>query len=116
MSNAPPANRRGPRVDFDDATCHRWHGKAGERILSRLEGAAASRNAPQAGFGDEDFYPSIEKRAAALAVRIVNFLTSAFAPAAPVSARGRAPLRHRHEPRSAATVAARSGWAFGAPR
>jgi death on curing protein len=37
---------------------------------SRLELLDSALHAPQAGFGDEDFYPEIEQKAAVLAVRI----------------------------------------------
>lgn len=39
---------------------------------SRLELLDSALHAPQAGFGDEDFYPSIEQKAAVLAVRIAR--------------------------------------------
>ena len=39
---------------------------------SRLELLDSALHAPQAGFGDEDFYPSIEQKAAVLAVRIAH--------------------------------------------
>ncbi|MCU1496241.1 MAG: filamentation induced by cAMP protein Fic [Acidimicrobiales bacterium] len=37
---------------------------------SRLELLDSALHAPQAGFGDEDFYPSLTEKAAVLAVRI----------------------------------------------
>ena len=40
--------------------------------VSRLELLDSALHAPQAGFGDEDFYPSIEQKAAVLAVRIAR--------------------------------------------
>lgn len=39
---------------------------------SRLELLDSALHAPQAGFGDEDFYPDIEQKAAVLAVRIAR--------------------------------------------
>jgi death on curing protein len=39
---------------------------------SRLELLDSALHAPQAGFGEEDFYPSIEQKAAVLAVRIAR--------------------------------------------
>lgn len=39
---------------------------------TRLELLDSALHAPQAGFGDEDFYPSLEQKAAVLAVRIVR--------------------------------------------
>jgi death on curing protein len=39
---------------------------------SRLELLDSALHAPQAGFGDEEFYPSIEQKAAVLAVRIAR--------------------------------------------
>lgn len=39
---------------------------------SRLELLDSALHAPQAGFGDEDFYPSVEQKAAVLAVRIAR--------------------------------------------
>ncbi len=39
---------------------------------SRLELLDSALHAPQAGFGDEDFYPSLEQKAAVLAVRIAR--------------------------------------------
>ncbi len=39
---------------------------------SRLELLDSALHAPQAGFGDEDFYPSIEQKAAVLAVRLAR--------------------------------------------
>lgn len=39
---------------------------------SRLELLDSALRAPQAGFGDEDFYPTIEQKAAVLAVRIAR--------------------------------------------
>jgi death on curing protein len=40
--------------------------------VSRLELLDSALHAPQAGFGEEDFYPSIEQKAAVLAVRIAR--------------------------------------------
>lgn len=37
---------------------------------SRLELLDSALHAPQAGFGEDDFYPEIEQKAAVLAVRI----------------------------------------------
>ncbi len=39
---------------------------------SRLELLDSALHAPQAGFGDEDFYPTLEQKAAVLAVRIAR--------------------------------------------
>lgn len=39
---------------------------------SRLELLDSALHAPQAGFGHEDFYPTIEQKAAVLAVRIAR--------------------------------------------
>lgn len=39
---------------------------------SRLELLDSALHAPQAGFGDEDFYPSLEQKAAVLAVRVAR--------------------------------------------
>ena len=39
---------------------------------SRLELLDSALHAPQAGFGEEDFYPEIEQKAAVLAVRIAR--------------------------------------------
>jgi len=39
---------------------------------SRLELLDSALHAPQAGFGDEDFYPSLEQKAAVLCVRIAR--------------------------------------------
>ena len=39
---------------------------------SRLELLDSALHAPQAGFGDEDFYPDVEQKAAVLAVRIAR--------------------------------------------
>jgi death-on-curing protein len=39
---------------------------------SRLELLDSALHAPQAGFGDEDFYPDVEQKAAVLAVRIAG--------------------------------------------
>jgi death-on-curing protein len=39
---------------------------------SRLELLDSALHAPQAGFGDEDFYPTIEQKAAVLVVRIAR--------------------------------------------
>lgn len=39
---------------------------------SRLELLDSALHAPQAGFGDEDFYPALEQKAAVLAVRIAR--------------------------------------------
>ena len=39
---------------------------------SRLELLDSALHAPQAGFGDEDFYPELEQKAAVLAVRIAS--------------------------------------------
>lgn len=39
---------------------------------SRLELLDSALHAPQAGFGEEDFYPSIEQKAAVLAARIAR--------------------------------------------
>lgn len=39
---------------------------------SRLELLDSALHAPQAGIGDEDFYPAIERKAAVLAVRIAR--------------------------------------------
>lgn len=39
---------------------------------SRLELLDSALHAPQAGFADEDFYPSLEQKAAVLAVRIAR--------------------------------------------
>lgn len=39
---------------------------------SRLELLDSALHAPQAGFGDEDFYPDLEQKAAVLAVRIAR--------------------------------------------
>jgi death-on-curing protein len=39
---------------------------------SRVELLDSALHAPQAGFGEEDFYPSIEQKAAVLAVRIAR--------------------------------------------
>ncbi len=39
---------------------------------SRLDLLDSALHAPQAGFGDEDFYPGIEQKAAVLAVRIAR--------------------------------------------
>ena len=39
---------------------------------SRLELLDSALHAPQAGFGTEDFYPSLERKAAVLAVRIAR--------------------------------------------
>jgi death-on-curing protein len=39
---------------------------------SRLELLDSALHAPQAGFGEEDFYPDIEQKAAVLAVRIAR--------------------------------------------
>ena len=39
---------------------------------SRLDLLDSALHAPQAGFGDEDFYPSVEQKAAVLAVRIAR--------------------------------------------
>jgi death-on-curing protein len=39
---------------------------------ARLELLDSALHAPQAGFGDEDFYPDIEQKAAVLAVRIAR--------------------------------------------
>lgn len=41
-------------------------------MASRLELLDSALHAPQAGFGDEDFYPDVEQKAAVLAVRIVR--------------------------------------------
>jgi len=40
--------------------------------VSRLELLDSALHAPHAGFGDEDFYPVIEQKAAVLAVRIAR--------------------------------------------
>jgi death-on-curing protein len=40
--------------------------------VSRLELLDSALHAPQAGFGDEDFYPSFVEKAAVLAVRIAR--------------------------------------------
>jgi death-on-curing protein len=42
--------------------------------VSRLELLDSALHAPQAGFGDEDFYPSLEQKAAILAFRIARNL------------------------------------------
>ena len=39
---------------------------------SRLELLDSALHAPQAGFGDEDFYPALEQKAAVLTVRIAR--------------------------------------------
>ncbi len=39
---------------------------------SRLELLDSALHAPQAGFGDEDFYPDLEQKAAVLTVRIAR--------------------------------------------
>lgn len=39
---------------------------------SRLELLDSALHAPQAGFGEEDFYPDVEQKAAVLAVRIAG--------------------------------------------
>ncbi len=39
---------------------------------SRLELLDSALHAPQAGFGDEDFYPTLEQKAAVLAIRIAR--------------------------------------------
>jgi death-on-curing protein len=39
---------------------------------SRLELLDSALHAPQAGFGDDDFYPRVEEKAAVLAVRIAR--------------------------------------------
>lgn len=39
---------------------------------SRLELLDSALHAPQAGFGEEDFYPAVEQKAAVLAVRIAR--------------------------------------------
>lgn len=39
---------------------------------SQLELLDSALHAPQAGFGDEDFYPGLEQKAAVLAVRIAR--------------------------------------------
>lgn len=39
---------------------------------SRLELLDSALHAPQAGFGDEDFYPRVEQKAAVLVVRIAR--------------------------------------------
>ncbi len=39
---------------------------------SRLELLDSALHAPQAGFGDDDFYPDIEQKAAVLAVRVAR--------------------------------------------
>lgn len=39
---------------------------------SRLELLDSALHAPQAGFGDEDFYPSLTQKAAVLAVRLAR--------------------------------------------
>ncbi len=39
---------------------------------SRLELLDSALHAPQAGFGDDDFYPSVEQKAAVLVVRIAR--------------------------------------------
>ena len=39
---------------------------------SRLELLDSALHAPQAGFGNEDFYPSIEQKAAVLTVRVAR--------------------------------------------
>ena len=39
---------------------------------SRVELLDSALHAPQAGFGDEDFYPSLEQKAAVLCVRIAR--------------------------------------------
>ncbi len=39
---------------------------------SRLELLDSALHAPQAGFGDEDFYPAVELKAAVLAVRVAR--------------------------------------------
>ena len=41
---------------------------------SRLELLDSALHAPEAGFGDEDFYPTLEQKAAVLAVRIARNL------------------------------------------
>ena len=46
-------------------SCHPGQGIALDLLDSAL-------HAPQAGFGDEDFYPAIEQKAAVLAVRIAR--------------------------------------------
>jgi death-on-curing protein len=40
--------------------------------VSRLELLDSALHAPQAGFGDEDFYPDLEQKAAVLTVRIAR--------------------------------------------
>lgn len=40
--------------------------------VSRLELLDSALHAPQAGFGEDDFYPSVEQKAAVLAVRIAR--------------------------------------------
>jgi death on curing protein len=39
---------------------------------SRLELLDSALHAPQAGFGEEDFYPSLQEKAAVLAVRVAS--------------------------------------------
>lgn len=40
--------------------------------VSRIDLLDSALHAPQAGFGDEDFYPSLSEKAAVLAVRIAR--------------------------------------------
>lgn len=44
------------------------------RKASRLELLDSALHAPQAGFGDKDFYPSVTQKAAVLAVRIARII------------------------------------------